>query len=230
MNRPALLAFALLGLATSLHAQDEKKKLYCWNEGGRKVCGDALPANAVDSARTEINARSGTATARVDRALTPAEVAAAAAQAKVDADRAAAAEAEQRRIMAMVTTFQTEDDLRRAFEARVVLNRDALKTAQMGIAGLRQSLVALLKRAGENELSSKPVPKKLADDIRAQHGQLNAQQASLVSLQRESVTIRAQLDEAVLRYRELKPQPPGAGAAASAPTAAAAPTAMPTNG
>ena len=21
-----------------------KKKLYCWNEGGRKVCGDALPA------------------------------------------------------------------------------------------------------------------------------------------------------------------------------------------
>ena len=36
----------------------EKKKLYCWNEGGRKVCGDALPANAVDSARTEISAKS----------------------------------------------------------------------------------------------------------------------------------------------------------------------------
>lgn len=220
MTRPALLALALIGLTASLHAQDvAKKKLYCWNEGGRKVCGDALPATAVDSARTEINAKSGMATSRVDRALTPAEQAAAAAQAKAEAERAAAAEAEQRRIMAMVTTFQTEDDLRRAFEARVVLNRDAAKTARMGIDGLRQSLVSLLQRAGENELNKKPVPKKLATDIQAQHGQLLAQQASLATLQRESAMIQAQLQEALQRYRQLKPRP-GAGTAPVVPIAA----------
>ena len=33
-----------------------QKKLYCWNENGKKVCGDALPAEASDSARTEISA------------------------------------------------------------------------------------------------------------------------------------------------------------------------------
>ena len=27
-----------------------EKKIYCWNEGGRKVCGDALPAPAANSA------------------------------------------------------------------------------------------------------------------------------------------------------------------------------------
>jgi hypothetical protein len=215
MTRTALTAFALLGLATALHAADTpQKKLYCWNEGGRKVCGDALPSTAVDAARTEINSKSGMATAAMGRALTPEERAAAAAQAKAESDAAAASAAEQRRLMAMVETFQTEDDLRRAFDARVSLNRDAMKTARMGIEGLRQSLVSLLQRAGEAELNSKPVPKKLADNIRGQHGLLLEQQAALATLERESSTIQSQLQDAVARYRELKPQP-----AASAPVA-----------
>lgn len=218
-SRTALTALAVLGLATSLHAQDAKKKLYCWDDHGHKVCGDALPSTAVDSARTEFNAKSGMPTTQVGRALTPEEQAAAAAQAKAAADAAAAAEAEHRRLMAMVTTFPTEDDLRRAFDQRVSLNRDAMKTARMGVDGLRQSLVALLQRAGEAELNQHPVPKKLRDDIQTQHGQLLAQQAALASLQRESTTIQAQLDEAVARYRELKPQP-GAPAAAPAPAPA----------
>ena len=41
------------------------KKLYCWNEHGRKVCGDALPPEAADSARTEISAKSGLQTGEV---------------------------------------------------------------------------------------------------------------------------------------------------------------------
>jgi hypothetical protein len=221
MTRTALSALALLGLATALHAADTPpKKLYCWNEGGRKVCGDALPSSAVDAARTEINSKSGMATSALGRALSPEERAAAAAQAKAESDAAAASAAEQRRLMAMVETFQTEDDLRRAFDARVSLNRDAVKTARMGIDGLRQSLVALLRRAGEAELNAKPVPKKLAVDIHAQHGQLLAQQAALATLQRESATIQSQLQDALTRYRELKPQPAGAAPVAPMPTPA----------
>ena len=207
MNRTALIALSLVGFTAALHAQDAtKKKLYCWDDHGRRVCGDALPASAVDAARTEFNAKSGMATAKVGRALTAEEQAAAAAQAKVEADAAAAAEAEHRRLMAMVLTFQTEADLRRAFEARVALNRDAMKTAKMGVDGLRQSLVALLQRAGEAELNKKPVAKKLADDIQTQHGQLLAQQSALATLQRDATTLQSQLEEAVTRYRELKPQ------------------------
>ncbi|WP_133479407.1 hypothetical protein [Cognatilysobacter segetis] len=220
MTRTALSALVLLGLATALHAADTPpKKLYCWNEGGRKVCGDALPSSAVDAARTEINSKSGMATSALGRALTPEERAAADARARAEADAATASAAEQRRLMAMVETFPTEGDLRRAFEARVSLNRDAMQTARMGIDGLRQSLVLLLRRAGDAELLSKPVPKPLASDIRNQHGQLLAQQAALATLQREAATIQSQLQEAVTRYRELKPQPAGA-ATAPAPTPA----------
>ncbi|AXK73017.1 hypothetical protein DWG18_12505 [Lysobacter sp. TY2-98] len=208
MTRSPLLALVFLGLASAAHAQTApaSKKLYCWNEGGRKVCGDALPSSAVDAARTEINAKSGMATSQVGRALTPEERAAAAAQAKADADNAAAEEAEHRRLMAMIETFATEADLRKAFGERVSLNADAMKTARMGIDGLRQSLVALLQRAGEMELNKKPVPKKLAGDIRAQHDQLLVQQAALVTLQSQAATLQSQLEDAVARYRELKPQ------------------------
>lgn len=214
MTRSALAIALLLAPSFGAHAQAVvQKKLYCWDEGGRRVCGDALPSSAVDAARTEINAKSGMATSRIARALTADEQAAAAAQAKAESDAAAAAEAEHRRFMAMVTTFQTEDDLRHAFDARLSLNRDGVKTARMAIDGLRESLVSLLRRAGEAELNKRPVPKKLADDIRMQHTQLMGQQHMLGVLQRESQTIRAQLDEAVTRYRELKPQT-GATAAA----------------
>lgn len=196
-----LLATAPLALAQKTEAP--AKKVYCWNEGGRKVCGDALPATAVDSARTEINASSGMATARIDRALTPAERAAAEAAARDEQAAQAAADAEMRRFMAMVHSFDTEDALRRAFDNRIALNRDSIKTAQMGIAGVRAMLVDLLRRAGEAELAQRPVPKKLADDIRSQHAQLIQQQATLARLQRNGAAIRAQLDEAVTRYREL---------------------------
>ncbi|TBR12988.1 MAG: hypothetical protein EPO46_03585 [Lysobacter sp.] len=213
----------LLALVPLVHAQDKTpaKKLYCWNENGRKICGDALPAAAVDSARTEISATSGIATAQLGRALTTEERAAAAAQAEAARRAAEVAEAEHRRFMAMVTTFASEADLRTAFGNRISLSRDSIKTAQMGIAGLRESLVGMLRRAGESELNGRPVPKKIADDIQQQHAQLLKQQFLLVQLNGDAVKIGQQLDEAVTRYRELK----GAAPSTDAPTAPTAPTA-----
>lgn len=208
------LAVLLLGLAPLVAAQTPEapaKKLYCWNEGGRKVCGDALPSSAVDAARTEINPRSGLPTARIDRALTPAERAAADAAARVEDQARAAAEADMRRVMAMVQSFENEDALRRAFDNRIELNRDSIKTARMGIAGMRTMLVDLLRRAGQAELAQRPVPAKLADDIRGQHLQLLRQQAMLLRLQQDEQAIRAQLDEALVRYRAQRA--PGAGGA-----------------
>ena len=67
------LALGAAGSADAQTAAPAQKKIYCWDEGGRRVCGDALPASAVDRARTEISAKSGMTTGKVDRALTDAE-------------------------------------------------------------------------------------------------------------------------------------------------------------
>lgn len=196
------LATGLLLALPVAGAQDKAKKLYCWNEGGRKICGDALPPSAVNSARTEISSevKSGLATRRVDRALSDAERAA-----LVQAGKAAEVEqARLRRDEAMVESYGTEADLRRAFNARITLLDETVKASTLGVAGMRQSLVSLLRQAGDAELAGKPVPKPLAESIRTQHAQLVRQQSLLQRQRTERAAVDVELDGALKRYRELK--------------------------
>jgi hypothetical protein len=188
-----------------------KKKLYCWTEGGRKVCGDALPASAVDNARTEISAKSGMATGQVGRALTAEERAAAATQAELDKQNQFALAAQRMREHAMAESYATEADLRRAFNNRIALLDDTIKAAQLSIDGLRQSLISLLRRAGEAELAGKRVPASLTGNIHNQHAELMRQQAMLVTHREDRSQIDAELAHALQTYRELKaPTPPTA--------------------
>ncbi len=180
------------------------KKIYCWNEDGRKICGDALPADAVDSARTEINASSGMAVRSVDRALSDEERAAAAAAQKQAALQAEAHAAEKRRDLAMVESYATEADLRRAYGERITLVEESLKTSRLGIINLRQSLLSLLRQAADLELQSKPVHKALANNILRQHGDLLRQQEILREQLHDRASLGSDLEQALERYRELK--------------------------
>lgn len=200
----ALALTATLLAAPASAEQAAKKKLYCWNEAGRKVCGDALPASAVDSARTEISAKSGMPTSRLDRAMTAEERAAAAAQAELDRQNQLAVAAQRMREHAMAESYVTESDLRRAFNERIALLDDTIKAAQLSIGGLRQSLVTLLRQAGEAELTGKPVPANLTGTIHTQHAELMHQQAMLVTHRRNRSEIDAELAHALQTYRELK--------------------------
>lgn len=189
--------------------QQAERKLYCWEENGRKVCGDALPPSAVDSARTEISSRSGLRVGEVSRALTPEERTAAAAQAARDQLAAEAEAARQRREMAMAVSYNTEDDLRAAFGERIVLVDEALKTSRMGVTNLRLSLLSLLRQASDLELQDKPVPKPLANNIQTQHNDLLRQQAIMDQQLAERSSLDADLDYALERYRALKSKPQG---------------------
>ena len=212
MNRTVvlLLAVALAASAANAAAQQKPgasgggKKLYCWNEAGRKVCGDALPASAVDSARTELSVNSGRPLGVLGEKLN-AEQRAAAAEAERLAKQAADAEiARKRREMAMVESYGTEDDLRRAFDERIVLVEEGLKTSRMSVANLRQSLLSLLRQANDLELQGKPVAKALAVNIQSQHTDLLRQQAIMRDQLEERASLGADLEHAVERYRALK--------------------------
>lgn len=200
------LAWALMLVAATAAAQDKApaKKIYCWDEGGHKVCGDALPPDAADAARTEISARTGITVRSVERALTDDERAAAA-----DAHRQAALDAEaeaatKRRDLAMVESYATEDDLRRAYGERITLVEESLKTSRLGLANLRQSLLSLLRQAADLELQSKPVNKALTGNILRQHGDLLRQQAILEQQLQDRQSLGSDLEQALARYRALK--------------------------
>ena len=227
-----LLAVAvLMALSANADAQRGKqpsaqptKKLYCWNENGRKVCGDALPAEAAGTSRT-VFSTSGHRTGEIAASLTPEQRAAALAAAVDEATRAELAAARLRREMAMVESYATEADLRKAFQERIDLLDETLKASEYGVTGLRQSLVGLLRQAGELELQGKPVSPVARNNIATQHAELRRRESHFAQQRID----RAQLDEelaAVLsRYREIK-----GAAQARATVPSAPPLAPPPNG
>lgn len=209
MNLSIRLSAGLLLACAATTAVAQKpttgdRKVYCWNEGGRRVCGDALPASAVNAERTEINTRNNMTTAHVGRALTAEErltAEAAAQQARLDAEAAAA---RRRSELAMVESYATETELRRAYGERIVLVEEALKTSRMGIDNLRTSLLALLRQASERELQGQAVAKRTLDTIRSQHADLQRQQAILDQQRIEQAALDGDLQAALTRYREIK--------------------------
>lgn len=199
-----LAAATLLSCAAAAQDKKAEKKLYCWTENGQKVCGDTLPPSAVDNARTEINPKSGMRTGEVPRALNQDERAAAALAARQAAEAAEEEAARKRRDLAMVHSYATEADLRRAYGERITLVEESLKTSNLGVANLRQSLLSLLRKAAELELQAKPVNKALSDNIQGQHADLLRQQAIMQKQQADRASLGSDLDDALARYRAMK--------------------------
>lgn len=209
-----LLLASLLLATTSAEAQrrgndqNPPRRLYCWEEAGRKICGDALPASAVDSARTEISVATGLRRAQVGRALTDEERAEAEAAAREQAAAAEAAAAQRRRDIAMADSYATEADLERAYDERIVLVDESIRTSEMGVANLRNSLLTQLRQAAESELRAQPVRRQLSANILSQHADLQRQQAILAQQRTERTHLGADLQEALERYRALRANSP----------------------
>jgi hypothetical protein len=226
----ALISLAVIssllvaGSADAQRKPQAQKKLYRWvDKDGKVQFSDALPPEAVDQARTEFNAASGTTTATVDRALTEEERIAKEAADRLQAIADKEAEQARKTEAAMIASFQTEDELKRSFTNRIDLLKQTLEAIEAGIASQRASLSSLLADAAENELSGKGVTSRKAADIRGLHEEMVRQQQMLVLKQGELVELDEELARLVERFREIKgeaaaPAPAGDATEAAAPT------------
>src|SRR3546814_14383656 len=106
-----------------------------------------------------------------------------------------------RRDLAMVESYATEDDLRRAYGERITLVEESLKTSRLGLVNLRQSLLSMLRRAADLELQSKPVYKALGDNIQRQHGDLLRQQAIPEQQAQDRTSLGSDRDHPLESYR-----------------------------
>ncbi|MCD7098408.1 hypothetical protein [Stenotrophomonas sp. MMGLT7] len=205
-TRSAALGAALLLLAVAAPAQDkgQARKLYCWDQDGQRICSDTLPAEAVNQAREEFNARSGMRSATIERALTAEERASAAEQA---AQRRMDEAAEQTRRLtdqAMLLSFQDEDELRRVFNERIGIVDNNIQTARYNVTSLREGLVALLRNAGDRELAGQKVSDKVAGDIQRRHQELLLQLRMQASFERQRAALDAEIEDALQRFRRLR--------------------------
>ncbi|KGQ20131.1 hypothetical protein LF41_2085 [Lysobacter dokdonensis DS-58] len=201
-----LLALALVPIdahAQKRGAQPKTKKLYCWEQNGAKVCGDALPAEAAGARRSEFST-TGAHTGEIARAMTPEERAAAEAAAKAEREHAESEKMRFLREMAMAESYATEEDLRKSFHERIALLDESLKASELGVVGLRQSLVALLRQAGENELAGKPVTPVARANIAKQHAELRRRERLFATQRVQRASLDEELESVLTRYREIK--------------------------
>lgn len=214
-TRNAMLAIAALAVL-SLQAEAAQpakkksntpatpKKLYCWDQNGQRTCSDTLPSEAVNQARDEINANSGMRSAEIDRALNADERAVAAAAAAQQQADLAAEQTRKRTDQALLTTFQSEDDLRRVFAERTALIDNNVQTARYNVSSLREGLITLLRDAGNRELAGQKVPDKLAGDIQKRHNELIWQQRLQASFERQRVELDGEIEQILQRYRAMR--------------------------
>ncbi len=197
-----MLAVAATGLANA--QSDKGPKLYRWvDKQGKVHYVDALPPEAVDQARREFSAKTGTATGSVDRALTAEERAQLAAAEKAAAAAAAVSNEQKRQEKIMMASYSSEDDMRRAYAERIGLLKVTLESTDISIKNLRENLATMLSQASDTELEGRRVAADRAKMIRElhveqikQHGMQGTRRADLQALTGESERVLA-------RYREL---------------------------
>lgn len=180
------------------------KKIYCWDEKGVRRCGDVLPADAVDQARTERSSKTGSVTREVARPLTPEEIAAQKIQNDAAAREAEVAKQNQRRTDVLLSTYPTENDLLQSFKERENELLSAIATMEKSQTPLKKDLVNKLAVLGDLELSNKtPSPKQVEAMLNARKQYLTSK-ASVDTLRNDIVLLKKEQEETLESYRQAK--------------------------
>jgi hypothetical protein len=199
-----VLATGLLAGPALAQQGPPAKKLYCWDQGGQRVCSDTLPPEAVNAARDEFNARSGLRSRQVDRALSSDErTEAALAKAQADNDLAAE-QSRQRTEQALLSSFNSEAELRRVFDERMAMADNNITTARYNITNLRRALVSQLSQAGDRELNGQNVAEKPAADVLERRRELAIQLRLLSAFEQQRSDLDGEIEQTLQRYRSLK--------------------------
>jgi len=207
MPNKTLLLLALCALAPAALAQQDNtpaRKLYCWNEGGQRVCSDALPPEAVNRARDEISARSGMRTSSVGAAMTEEERARATSeefQRQVDQ---AAVDTRRRTDQAMLLSYPSQDELSRVFTERTGIVDNSIRMSVYNVTSLREGLVTLLQTAGDRELSGAAVGPDMSNSIRRRHAELLRQRKLQASFERQRRELDVEIADIMQRWRKMK--------------------------
>lgn len=216
-----LIAAITLALPTAQAAKPARqgkssapKKIYCWDDNGKRVCGDALPASAVNNARTEISGKTGLPTRTIERTLTPEERRAEELAAQQLAAQEAAALAAQQQQQQLVLSYADEDALNRAFDAKQAQVKASISEVEEAIANIRRVLVAKLSMAAERGLAKKATTAKSDQSIRELHEQIMDQeiihsrhQQALQVLDRERARKLASFKGALEQSSQASPGP-----------------------
>ena len=201
--KPLLIAFLGLGLALGATAQE--KKVYRWvDKDGKVHISDQLPPEAVDSARKEYSARTGTLRSDVKTQPSPAEQAAAAEQARVEAAALAEAEQAKRIEQGMLTNYDNEEALQRAFNERTDLLKNTIVSLQASIQSRRAAVISGLNELAEAELRGEKLPEAKIKLLRSNQALVAGQTEQMARLNANYTALQSEFALTLEKYRTMK--------------------------
>lgn len=198
----AALALGFVSVHSNVQAQsDSKAKLYKWtDQDGNVHYSDQIPPEAKEYARERVNEQ-GVAVERVDRALTPEELAAQ----KAAADKAIAdakhAEEMRKADEALMNSYASEEDLTRAYSQRLDLLSQTIDARQMEITAREQSLTSLVAQAAEMERGGRPVSDAIKQMIASERTEIDRQKQFLLKKETEKLTAKQDYDRDMAAYK-----------------------------
>ncbi len=194
------LAFACVATSSAIAAG----KLYRWvDEDGKVHYSDTVPPSEVDKARDQLNAQ-GRRVESVQRAMTPEEQAAADADAKEKEAQRKAQEAEEHMDNVLLSSYDQESDLKRAYDERFDLVTQSIASAEIGIRSQERSLAELLAHAANLERAGEPVSEAIQKSIELSRSQVAEQADYLKKREAEQALLQKEFDDTMARYRRLK--------------------------
>jgi len=205
--------FVLLAILAASPAWAQGRMYKCVDAKGKVYYTQVPPTECLGRETEELN-NSGTVIKRNAAPLTAAQRAQIEAEREAERKRKidddARKKEEQRRSTALLNTYSSERDIEEA-RAR------ALKDNEIATAETEKRLQGAVKRQKELESEkdglSKPLPKKLVEDLQNIEIELKTQQESLDARRKQDAIINAKYDEDKRRYHELtsgKPAPTAA--------------------
>ncbi|MFM6989466.1 MAG: DUF4124 domain-containing protein [Arenimonas sp.] len=203
--KPLLIAFLGLGLGLALGATAQEKKVYRWvDKDGKVHISDQLPPEEVGRARKEYSASTGSLRNDVKTPLSPAEQAAAAEQARVEAAALAEAEKAKRIEQGMLTNYDNEQALQRAFNERTDLLKNTIVSLQASIQSRRAAVISGLNELAEAELRGDKLPEAKIKLLQSNQALVAGQTEQMARLNANYTALQSEFALTLEKYRTMK--------------------------
>lgn len=204
LPRTFIIVLALSAAMPALGADSLDHNRFKWRDAqGNLHYSDTLPAEATQLGYEVVNPH-GIIVKRVQRAKTPAELAAAKSDASKAAVEQKGIDARARSDEQLISGYPEESDLKRAQKQQLEMLNQQVVAAQISLHSQEVSLADLLGRAAEAERSGEKLPAKEAAQLADVRKQVDNQRLIVERREGERDAAGQQFEQQTARYRELK--------------------------
>lgn len=197
----AVLALTFIAAPPEAPAQGASKKMYKWTDkDGNIHYSDQIPPEAKEYARERLSDQ-GVSVDRVERAMTPEEIASQQAAADKAAADAKAAEDRRKADESLLNSYASEEDLTRSYNQRVDLLEQTLEARNIEIGVREKGLAQLVAQAAEMERGGRVVSDTLKQTIAGERTEIERQREFMKSKEGEREAARVEYERDLERYR-----------------------------